>query len=383
MNSGSKKMVRPKIPYKTQLKIWVEAGGRCEFPGCNEFLLRDKLTFSEGNYSNIAHIISWTPTGPRGDKKLSCKLAADPSNLMLMCQAHAKQIDNKDNLSLYTVDFLKKHKEAHENRVRLQTDIDVSRKTTMVRLQANIRGRKVEVLRSEAYMALINGGRYPVDDKGIFVDLTDIDYSFEKSYWDASWNQIDRVIDRSLAVGNDEIKNTHLSIFGLAPIPLLFGFGYRLGNTMPADIYIKRREKPWSRESCQSKLKFKVKRTNTEKTSDVVGLSIAISGTPSIEEISQHIGTGVPLYEIALPKSQLDSICSIEDLELFRLTYRELIDEIRERHGKKVQIHLFGAIPTCVAVVCGREVLHGVDPQFVLYEYKSQEDGFIPALTIN
>src|SRR3989344_1736754 len=154
-----KKEKRPPIPEKIQLRLWVLTAGRCEFPGCNKLLIRDELTLSPGNYSNISHIISWTSSGPRGDAELSPKLAADFSNLMLMCQPHGKQIDIKENLSIYTVDFLRQCKESHEQRIKIQTEIDVSRKTTAIRIQSNIRGRRVEVPHTEVYTALINAGR--------------------------------------------------------------------------------------------------------------------------------------------------------------------------------------------------------------------------------
>lgn len=145
------KLKRPNIPIKTQLQLWVVSAGRCQFPGCSEFVLKDKTTLSEGNYSNIAHIISWTPTGPRGDVILSSKLGKDISNLMLMCLRHGKMIDIKKNIPTYTVDFLKSCKEEHENRIKMQTSIDVSRKTTAVRLQTNIRGRLVAVSQPDVY----------------------------------------------------------------------------------------------------------------------------------------------------------------------------------------------------------------------------------------
>ena len=64
--SKPQKEKRPSIPRSVQLKLWVLSGGRCEFRGCNKPLWRDGLTLKEANYSNIAHIISWTPSGPRG-----------------------------------------------------------------------------------------------------------------------------------------------------------------------------------------------------------------------------------------------------------------------------------------------------------------------------
>lgn len=383
MTKKTTKLKRPPIPIKTQMYLWVISAGRCQFPGCNEFLFRDNTTLSEGNYANIAHIISWTPTGPRGDVVLSVKLGKDISNLMLMCLRHGKMIDTKKNISTYTVDFLKKCKEDHENRIKIQTSIDASRKTTAIRLQTNIRGRLVAVSQPEVYTALITAGRYPHDEKGIHIDLTNLHYSVDKSSWETATKQIDATLAHALTIGNDERKEDHFSVFGIAPIPVLAYLGFKLGNTTPADIYIKLREKPWSRASLKAKLSFVLVRPKLKNKAKTVALSIAISGTTSKSEIEKHLGKNAPVYEIKLKKSQIDQIECIEDLESFRKLYRETIDEIRELHGKKCKIHLFGAIPTCAAIVCGREIIHGVDPSIVMYEHLSQEEGFIPTLTIN
>ncbi|MCX6753994.1 MAG: hypothetical protein NTV03_02995 [Candidatus Nomurabacteria bacterium] len=59
------------IPQDVKLKLWVLSGGRCEFPGCNEYVWRDGLTLQEDNFSHMAHIVSDSPGGPRGDDELS------------------------------------------------------------------------------------------------------------------------------------------------------------------------------------------------------------------------------------------------------------------------------------------------------------------------
>lgn len=84
---------RPTIPEKIKRQLWVKAGGRCEFRGCNKYLFEDEVTRQPKNISNIAHIVSWTPTGPRGNhysadermaafRRASSKLAAAASSLM-------------------------------------------------------------------------------------------------------------------------------------------------------------------------------------------------------------------------------------------------------------------------------------------------------------
>lgn len=229
---------------------------------------------------------------------------------------------------------------------------------------------------------MVSAGRYPHDEKGIHIDLTNLHYSADKSYWETAVKQIDSTLNAALIVGNDERKEGHFSVFGIAPIPVLAYFGFKLGNVTPADIYIKLRENR-SRISSEPKLTFMVSKPRVKTKAKDVALSIAISGTTSRSEIEKHVGKGVPIYEIKLKKSQIDQISCIEDLESFRKIYRQTMDEIRETYGKKCKVHLFSAIPTCAAIVCGREIIHGVDPSIVMYEHLSQEEGFIPALTIN
>ena len=94
---------RPSIPAPVKFELWTKSGGRCEFEGCNKPLWYDGLTFAKINGSNIAHIISWTPNGPRGDENLSEKLATDVNNLMLTCPIHNHLIDSKDHIEEYSV----------------------------------------------------------------------------------------------------------------------------------------------------------------------------------------------------------------------------------------------------------------------------------------
>ncbi len=381
-----KKLKRPTIPIRTQIKLWTLAAGRCEFLGCNEKLWRDSLTFTEGNYSNIAHIISWTQTGPRGDPILSPKLATEFDNLMLLCEKHAKMIDEKKNIFKYTREKLRSFKKLHEDRIKIQTDINEERKTTVIRIQSNIRGRKVEVPQSDVYRALISENRYPNDEKGIFIDLTSLDYSYDSSFWDTALRQIESIVERGLSRGNDELTPTHISIFGLAPIPLLIYLGFKLGNTIPADIYVKTRGRNWyltDGSPKPSRIRFDIKRPKFHSKPRDVVLAIAVSGLNSKNVIQKAIGRkSFPVYEMRTVRPSLDTIKSAEDLEIFRKNYRDILDEIRERCGKNVRIHLISAIPSCAAITCGREILHGVDPTLIVYEHGNQSTGLFSAIEV-
>ena len=44
-----------KISDPEVTKLWIRAGGRCEFDGCNEYLLEDEFTGIPVRIADIAH----------------------------------------------------------------------------------------------------------------------------------------------------------------------------------------------------------------------------------------------------------------------------------------------------------------------------------------
>ena len=103
------------IPDTVRLQLWVRSAGRCEFAGCNQPVWHNGLTLSDGNFSQVAHIIAASPDGPRGSTD-SEDLQIEYSNLMLLCLRCHKEIDN--NPQRYPADLLRKWKQQHEDRLR-------------------------------------------------------------------------------------------------------------------------------------------------------------------------------------------------------------------------------------------------------------------------
>src|SRR2546428_14101591 len=73
------------IPKFTQLLLFVRAGGRCEFDGCNKYLLRHHLTLTEGNFGEVAHAVAFRPEGPPGRRRLEAKKLNAIANPTLLC----------------------------------------------------------------------------------------------------------------------------------------------------------------------------------------------------------------------------------------------------------------------------------------------------------
>lgn len=374
---------RPKIPDPIKLKLWVTSGGRCEFPGCNKIVWRDGLTLKEDNFAHMAHLVAASPNGPRGDATLSPKLAEDFSNLMLVCFDHSKLIDGK-NKSDFTLDYLRTYKKKHEERIHMQTAVSPDMASTVVRFMANIGERPVDISLSQAYQAIFP--RFPLDEKGILLDFTNKQGRGGRSFWKEFANDIATQIKTSFSLGNDRKRLEHLSIFALAPMPLLMHFGNKIGNMIASDIYQKHRDTNdwnWKKEPRVDKFSYIVKRPTGKNKSKKITLIISLSGKILLNEVKKIIPDAHSVYEITIKNPSVEFLKHKSRLEKFRKEYRNLITEIREKHGAGCEIHLFPAVPAPIAVMCGRELLPKIDPKILVYDNDKEKSGFVFTIKIN
>lgn len=362
------------------MKLWVKAGGRCEFPGCNEEVWRDGLTMQEDNFAHVAHIVASSPDGPRGDKTLSEELDTDFGNLLLLCQTHSKLIDGKHD-SEYSIEQLKQYKTEHEERIQLQTSLGPDLKTTVVRFEAPIRERRVPVAIAQTYEAL--NGRYPGDDKGVFFDFSNKAGSGDKAFWTEYAREISDQVNHAFRTGNNEMRYDHLSIFALAPIPALVHFGNQVGNIVPTQLFQKHRDTgDWKWKSEAEDIEFLYNKPSDDGSSNKVALVLSLSGT--IKEDSYTSITGeAPVYEITITKPNPAFLNSEETIHEFKKVYRQVLSEIQALHGSDAEILLFPAAPAPIAVACGQELLPKADPYLTVYDFDHEHDGFIETLTVN
>ncbi|MDP3957477.1 MAG: SAVED domain-containing protein [bacterium] len=374
---------RPKIPDSVRLKLWIDSGGRCEFPGCNKIVWRDGLTLREDNFAILAHMIAASPIGPRGDAVLSPKLARDFSNLMLVCLEHSKLIDGKYKKD-FPVEYLKLYKRKHEERIRMQTMVGPNMATTVVRFVTHIGDRPVEISLAQAYEAILP--RFPADDKGVFLNFTMKEGRGNKQFWKGFADDISKRLLRDFTPGNDSTHFSHLSIFALAPIPLLMHFGNKLGDLIPADLYQKHRDTDdwkWKREPRHDNFSYEVKKKITGRRSKKIAIILSLSGKIHAKEVLKAVPDASAFYEITIPNPETEFLKFASRLQKFRSIYRDLLTTIRKKHGHDCEIHLFPAVPAPIAVICGKILLPKTDPGVLVYDNDKQKSGFVPALKIN
>lgn len=133
---NSNALERRSLPRKTELLLWVRAGGRCEFDGCNEYLIAHHVTQRKGKYGEVAHIVAFSDAGPRGDDDRPEQIH-DVDNLMLLCHRCHVLID-RERPDDFPVNVLRKHKIEHEERILRLTEAKPHRRTTVLQLRARV-----------------------------------------------------------------------------------------------------------------------------------------------------------------------------------------------------------------------------------------------------
>src|SRR5437016_5240155 len=98
---------------KTLKKLFALAGNECAFPGCTAPIVDTELDVVTGQ---ICHIKGKSPKGPRYDANQTEAERYDYANLLVMCAAHNKIVDEEETRDQFSVELLTQIKTNHESR---------------------------------------------------------------------------------------------------------------------------------------------------------------------------------------------------------------------------------------------------------------------------
>ncbi len=369
-----------RISPMTRIILMVQAGSRCQFDGCNKYLLEHPLTLTGGNFSQIAHIVAFSKEGPRGYVRPEPERINHVENLMLLCPQCHKLID--DNPERYGVSTLEKYKMKHEERIRHVTGLGPDLKTTVVQLKTKIAGQAVAIPAVQVTDAV--APRYPTDSCGYIIDLTSIEDKggFTRVATDKIREDIKRLYDHRM----DLFDTRHVSLFALAPIPILMFLGSQLSNKVPVDVFQRHRDtEDWVWKSSGRPVEYKFHKIHTGRRTDNVALILSLSGKIHIDSLPSKIDKTYSMYEITLAEGAPNPtyLRLREDLVKFKEIYQGALRTILRDHGNIREIHIFPAVPAPVAVLCGKELLPKVDPKLLVYDFDKNQGGFNFILEVN
>lgn len=374
---------RPKIPSQTERELWARAAGRCEFRGCNKLLYKDGLTQQRSNLGQISHIVAYSPNGPRGDPIRSKLLEKEISNLMLTCREHGKIVDDQQRVAEYSEDRLLEFKREHEQRVRMLTEIREDAQTHVLLFQASIDTRQFEINQTAAFRAILP--QYPAEEDAMIIDLTGMAIpAVSEEFFRTTAASVTAEIGRCLRRRPYGSRIKTLSVFALAPVPLLVHLGYLLGDINHVDLYQRHRGRQdwrWGDEE-EAQEFYNVVKPAERNEGQPIAVLLSVSSSIDRNEVAAAIGQEPFIYEIRAREPGLDFLRSRKRLELFGYETRQLLEEIHERHSHTQTLHLFAATPAPVAIEFGRNIKQ-FHPPFVVYEYRKADRTYIPALEVN
>jgi len=369
------------IPERVKIRLWGKASGRCQYDGCNKPLWLDSLTKAEFNTAYIAHIIADKPGGPRGNLELSEKLAADISNLMLMCDEHHRLIDRED-VKGHPVERLREMKRKHEERIELLTSLMENKRSYVLLYGANVGRHNATVSWKKATQAMLPNC-YPAEKPAIELSLKNSSFhDHEENYWLIERENLRRKFNQfvtpRLTAGNVE----HFSIFALAPQPLLMELGRLLSDIPATEVYQLHREEPnWIWQKHQEDFDYILHQADA--CNGTVALNLSLSATIDNSRITSVLGSDVSIWTLTIENPNNDFLKSRKQLSLFRQRFRQLLDRIKSKHGQDIVLNLFPAVPVSVAVEIGRVWMPKADLPIRIYDQNRQTDGFSIAFDIS
>lgn len=369
------------VPLGTQLLLWGRAAGRCEFAGCNQPLWKSPVTQEGLNLAQQAHIYSFSAEGPRGHAGIAPGQVNQPQNLMLVCHACHRKMDARKDGGRYPASLLRAMKREHERRIEMVTAVSADRTSHVLLYGANIGDHGSPLCFNEAAMAMFPT-RYPAEDfpielgtvNGPFVDRDVEFWAAEEANLVRKFNQ--RVKER-IAAGDVR----HLSVFALAPQPLIVFLGTLLGDILPMDVYQRHREPTtWEWPVGANTPAFEVR--EPEHESGPAALVLALSASVGSDRITRLLGTDASIWTVTVATPHNDLMKSRAQLAQLRILLRALLDRIKAAKGQATRLHVFPVAPVAAAVELGRVRMPKADMPWQVYDQVNARGGFIPALTI-
>lgn len=377
-------MSHTSVKTATKYILWARAAGRCEYDGCRRPLFLDDVTKIEMNGAYVAHIVADKVNGPRGDKELSKKLAKDLSNLMLLCDVHHRLIDIVD-VAGHPPDRLRRMKDAHEERVAIATQVGPEKQSHIVLYGANI-GENLSPLTFDKAAAAMAPRWYPAEkNRPVQLGMANsVMVDHEPEFWQMEEQQLRRQFDRQVRAPLRNGEIAHLSVFGVAPQPLLVLLGSLLSDLPAAEVYqLQREPEPgWSwNDDSESAQRVALLEPQAIGNGEVA-LVVALSAPVNPERITRVLGDGASIWTLTISNPNNDFLKSREQLSEFRVTLRATYDRIRFRHPRAERIHLFPVGPVAAAVELGRVRQPKAHLPLCIYEEHRQRGGFSFAINV-
>jgi hypothetical protein len=282
----------------------------------------------------------------------------------------------------HTVARLQAMKQQHEERIELLTAIGADRHSHVLLYGAKIGEHASHLSLKKAAAAMIPD-HYPAEHRAFEIGLGRSEVSdAEASYWPAESVQLRRQFASLVRPRLAANEVAHLSIFALAPIPLLIELGRLLSDIPATDVFQLHREPAdwkWKHDPVAFKYNVLAPIGVPRKT---VALVLALSANVVPSRVEAVLGDDVDIWIVTHDTPGNDYLQSAVQLREFRRTLRDVFDSIKAAHGEDANLHLFPAVPVSAAVEVGRVWMPKADLPFCVYDQNCSTGGFTRTLEI-
>lgn len=377
---------REKIRESVRNALWARTAGRCTI--CNRRLLGDSRTYLHSVLlAELAHNIGATegPESPRRKGNDGVEDTEAEENLLLLCHDCHKIIDDAEHIDLFPPEKLRDMKEIFERRIEMVTESGGLTRTAALRVGSQIRGslalasqREVaETLLAVNYLGLVETQRCG--------DFTCRIHGSAggRGFWDAAQQSIEDTLALvRQAIDSGDVE--HISVFAIAPIPLLVYLGWRLDDKTPTRLFQKHRDQfiGWSWADQDEAVGFDVSAAESNTAAEDVVFVCAVTSEVNTKLLPPEIADA-PRIEVrpleALPDPTLMS--HEQSLVNFATQWRAALATAESRYPTARRWHLIASAPVTVAIEAGRALMRDAHPPVTVYERGA--DSYEAALVVN
>lgn len=371
-------MSKTRIPEKIIYTLWGLAGGTCEI--CGAPLTIDVLTKRLWSRGYIAHVYGERKNGPRYDKKLSKKYCKDINYLMLLCDSCHRLVD-KEEKEKYDASKLLTLKKNHEEKVACLMQAINKPISQAVTLNLKIGENTANDFDNNMLIeAIIKNGKRPASTNpfALLTPAQGLDDSHPEF-----WNYYQKEMVASYNRFKGLYADYHLSVFAIAPQPLLILLGNLLGELNNADIYQKHREEKtwiWPKDNNED-ISFIV---NVPDNPNLKNVAIKFSLSDSISDyrVVNVLGESTSIWEITIDNPNKNFVKNSKIQQTFKNCLEEVLSDIHLKSPDVDFINIFPAVPQSIAICIGQVRMPKAQKPYVVYDENRKTKGFLKTITI-
>lgn len=362
------------IRVAAQYALWGASAGMCEFEGCSERLFSHHVTKEKVNLAERAHIYAFSEGGKRYSNKVAKEEINNFENLMLLCPNCHKLID--DEKTNYSAERLIRMKKEHEKRIRTLTSIKPDKKSEIVIYNANIGNGSICIKDHDAQNS-IQPERHPAQEDSIKLS-SDVRM---RDYTEEYWSPMSQELKDNFNIYEKRLRDKHISLFAVAPQPLLFQLGTLLNRNYDVDVRQPQNNEisQWRWPEKEQTIELSLLTVSAIQIHNQAAITFEITCQLSEDEL-KSVFSDHHIYRIVAKEPNSTAIKSPKDLEAVMKLYRKTLGIIRKESGKDVNVALLPIAPASVSIQAGRHLMKG-DPKITVYDRNSITKEWAPTLS--